>query len=167
MTFLNFPRSLHSTKEGRKAGATVKIFVRGAAEVKATSWLFLCCVNIEKKARRRKKEGGRRSPLKKPKWNWKKLLQWKIKVYWHHNPLCISSSRPPKMADKVRKGIERKNKTFFVWIWNEEKIFRRQAWNFIFEPTHISSSNTNDNVSSFQMVFRSDSIQKFVVSLYQ
>ena len=26
----------------------------------------------------------------------------------------------------------------------------------------ISSSNTNDNVSSFQMVFRSDSIQKFV-----
>ena len=35
-----------------------------------------------------------------------------------------------------KKGIEGKNKTFFVWIWNEEKIFRRQAWNFIFEPTY-------------------------------
>ena len=56
-------------------------------------------------------------------WNWKKLRirpNRKTIVYWHLSPQCISSSRPPKMADKVRE-----NKTFFVWIWNEEKIPRK------------------------------------------
>ena len=75
-------------------------------------------------------------------WNWKKLRirpNRKTIVYWHLSPQCISSSRPPKMADKVRE-----NKTFFVWIWNEEKIPRKDDFykTFIYQNngTFISSS---------------------------